>query len=37
VPQRRESKPWVTLHHFTLPVWFARRGGFSQVAQTLSR
>jgi len=21
-------RPWVCLHHFTLPVWFARRGGF---------
>ena len=20
--------PWVTLHHFTLPRWFAARGGF---------
>lgn len=24
-------EPWVTLHHFTLPLWFARRGGFSQA------
>ena len=24
-------EPWVTLHHFTLPLWFAQRGGFSQV------
>lgn len=22
--------PWVTLHHFTLPLWFARRGGFTR-------
>jgi beta-glucosidase len=27
-----QLEPWVTLHHFTLPVWFARRGGFSKVA-----
>lgn len=25
-------EPWVTLHHFTVPLWFARRGGFSQEA-----
>jgi beta-glucosidase len=25
-------EPWVTLHHFTLPLWFARRGGFSDAA-----
>jgi beta-glucosidase len=24
--------PWVTIHHFTLPQWFAERGGFSQQA-----
>jgi beta-glucosidase len=24
-------EPWVTLHHFTLPVWLARRGGFSRA------
>ena len=24
-------EPWVTLHHFTLPLWFARRGGFSRT------
>ena len=24
-------EPWVTLHHFTLPLWFARRGGFTRV------
>jgi len=24
-------EPWVTLHHFTLPVWFAARGGFSEA------
>jgi beta-glucosidase len=23
--------PWVTLHHFTLPQWFARRGGFADT------
>ncbi|HUI26757.1 MAG TPA: family 1 glycosylhydrolase, partial [Candidatus Kryptonia bacterium] len=23
-------EPWVTLHHFTLPMWFAQRGGFSK-------
>ncbi|HVN83347.1 MAG TPA: glycoside hydrolase family 1 protein [Candidatus Binatia bacterium] len=23
-------EPWVTLHHFTSPVWFAQRGGFSK-------
>lgn len=23
--------PWVTLHHFTSPLWFAKRGGFSKV------
>lgn len=22
--------PWVTIHHFTLPQWFAERGGFSR-------
>jgi len=22
--------PWVTIHHFTLPQWFAQRGGFSE-------
>jgi beta-glucosidase len=26
-----DIEPWVTLHHFTLPQWFARRGGFAQV------
>jgi beta-glucosidase len=24
--------PWVCLHHFTLPAWFARRGGFLDPA-----
>lgn len=24
-------EPWVTLHHFTSPLWFARRGGFSRA------
>jgi beta-glucosidase len=24
-------EPWVTLHHFTLPLWFARRGGMSRA------
>jgi beta-glucosidase len=23
-------EPWVTLHHFTSPLWFAQRGGFSR-------
>jgi beta-glucosidase len=23
-------EPWVTLHHFTLPRWFVRRGGFTR-------
>lgn len=26
-----EIEPWVTLHHFTLPLWFARRGGFTRA------
>lgn len=25
-----EIEPWVTLHHFTSPLWFSRRGGFSR-------
>jgi beta-glucosidase len=25
-------QPWVCLHHFTLPRWFAQRGGFLDVA-----
>src|SRR5512139_2089499 len=25
-----EIEPWVTLHHFTSPLWFGRRGGFSR-------
>jgi beta-glucosidase len=25
-----EIEPWVTLHHFTLPLWLAQRGGFSR-------
>ena len=29
--RERGIEPWVTLHHFTLPVWFARRGGFSEA------
>lgn len=24
-------EPWVTLFHFTLPVWFAQRGGFTRA------
>ena len=27
--ERRGLKPMVTLHHFTSPMWFAERGGFS--------
>jgi len=26
-----EIEPWVTLHHFTLPQWFAQRGGFTKA------
>jgi beta-glucosidase len=26
-----QIEPWVTLHHFTLPLWFAQRGGFTRV------
>jgi beta-glucosidase len=26
-----QIEPWVTLHHFTLPLWFARCGGFSRA------
>ena len=26
-----EIEPWVTLHHFTSPVWFSRRGGFTRL------
>jgi beta-glucosidase len=26
-----DIEPWVTLHHFTSPVWFARRGGFARA------
>ncbi len=25
-----DIEPWVTLHHFTQPQWFARRGGFTR-------
>jgi beta-glucosidase len=25
-----EIEPWVTLHHFTSPQWFAQRGGFTR-------
>jgi len=28
--KRRGIKPFVTLWHFTLPVWFAEKGGFEQ-------
>ena len=30
----RESgvEPWVCLHHFTLPRWFANRGGFAETS-----
>lgn len=27
--QNRELKPFVTLWHFTLPIWFEEKGGFS--------
>jgi len=27
-----EVEPWVTLHHFTSPLWLADRGGFSEPA-----
>jgi beta-glucosidase len=26
-----QIEPWVTLHHFTLPLWFARQGGFTRA------
>ena len=26
-----DIEPWVTLHHFTSPRWFARRGGFARA------
>lgn len=26
-----DMEPWVTLHHFTLPLWFARQGGFAKA------
>lgn len=29
--RRRHIKPLVTLHHFTDPLWFAERGGFTKV------
>jgi len=30
--RRRGIKPIVTLHHFTDPIWFAERGGFTREA-----
>jgi beta-glucosidase len=30
--QQRRLKPMITLHHFTEPLWFADRGGFSSAA-----
>jgi beta-glucosidase len=29
-------EPWVTLHHFTLPRWFVRRGGFTRAENVSS-
>src|SRR5437667_7750219 len=29
--------PWVCLHHFTLPQWFARRGGFLEIGRASCR
>jgi len=29
--RRRHMKPLVTLHHFTDPLWFADRGGFTKI------
>jgi beta-glucosidase len=26
-----EIEPWVTLHHFTSPVWFIQKGGFTRA------
>ena len=26
-----DIEPWVTLHHFTLPQWFVRRGAFARA------
>jgi beta-glucosidase len=26
-----QIEPWVTLHHFTLPLWFTQRGGFARA------
>lgn len=28
---RRHIKPLITLHHFTEPIWFADRGGFTEA------
>jgi len=28
--KKRDMKPYVTLWHFTLPLWFSERGGFEQ-------
>jgi len=28
--REHDIEPWVTLHHFTLPQWFAERGGFAR-------
>lgn len=30
--KKRSLTPFVTVHHFTLPMWFAMRGGFSVEA-----
>jgi beta-glucosidase len=30
--QQRRLKPMITLHHFTEPLWFADRGGFTSAA-----
>lgn len=29
--RKRKIKSFVTLFHFTLPLWFAQKGGFSQI------
>jgi len=31
-----DIEPWVTLHHFTLPQWFARRGGFTRAENVIA-
>ncbi len=31
-----EIEPWVTLHHFTSPRWFTRRGGFARAENLAS-